>query len=502
MIHNYLVFIILAPFFCALLQIIFNNFRFSFFSSIFTTCSLVLFSFFLVKFFVNGGSELSYIFGDFPAYAGIELRLNAMGALVTLCFSMIFLCSTLFSYSEMLKLEQERGSSLIFALQNLAFVGFIGIVLTNDFFNLYVFLELASIASYALIAMNDKDNELNSLKTSFDYLIIGSIGATFYLLGVGFLYGFSGTLNMSDWQVIFLESGGTDKSVLLGIILITLGCLIKCAAFPFHGWLINVYKNSLPSVTIFLSGISSKTALFILMKYFFTICNKGDFGNILCILQIFGLLSAFFGAMMAIFYDDLLDTISYSSISQIGYIIFMIACELPLIAFLYFINHALSKSALFALSGGDKWSALNHNNSYLGQNIQDVTSKEKSCLDNENNSTDITSAISSNNKFFYLLQNSLLILILIYLFGFPLTIGFAAKLNFFAFLIYKPLIFLLFLFMTFFSFIYSKKIFLILQKKFLFPYCRSKLCTISIILLVGFIIIINYHLIGIAELIS
>lgn len=485
---NLLLVCLLLPIFCALMQIIFNSFKFSFISSIFSSVLTLISSGFLLKYFWEGGAEISYFFGDFPAKYGIELLINKYNAIALALFAFTFLVSVIYSFEELRKLHEKRPISLMFALQNLAFVGFVGMILSNDLFNLYVFLEIASISSYALIAINDRENELNSLKTSFDYLIIGSVAATFYLIGTAFLYGFFGTLNMEQ-MVELLQQNQFDKSILVGALFILLGFLIKCGALPFHFWLVNVYRNSMSSITLFLSGISSKAAVFVLIKYFLMIFNLYDFETLYQILQIFALITILCGAIFALINEDLIRMIAFSSVSQIGYILLAISLAFSskivlTVAMLQFINHSLSKSLLFAF-------ALQFNSEeekFLLNNVETAQKTDKANF----------SLKTTSQKFLLFLQISLLLIAFGNLFGLPFFFGFGYKFLLIDELISNYYILFLILSGSFVSFLYNKKIFIIIYEK-IKNFQKIYFCCIFIMLFIAFIIILincNYKYIS------
>lgn len=431
------------------MQIIIKNFNFSFYTSLFSSTVIFTCSLFLLQYFLHEGADISYVFGDFPAKYGIQLLLNKYNAIVLCLFSFAFLTSILYSWQEMKELNKKSKVSLLFALQNLAFVGFVGMILTNDLFNLYVFLEIASLASYALIAVNFEEKELNSLKTSFDYLIIGSVAAVFYLIGVAFLYGFFGTLNIAQMSAL-LQQNHFDKSILIGALFILLGFTIKCGIFPFHMWLVNVYRNSMSSITLFLSAISSKTAIFVLIKYFLFVFNIDFFANLYPIIQIFSLVTIISGAIFALYNEDLIRMIAFSSVSQIGYILlaisFAFSSKVALsIAMLQFINHSCSKSLLFSL-------ALQNN-----ANSEEII--ESKNISSKQNIYSIQDKISFS--FFIIIT----FIALANLFGLPFLFGFGYKFLLISDIIDNQIILLLLLISSFLSFLYNKKIFITLYDK-------------------------------------
>ena len=147
---------------------------------------------------------------------------------------------------------------------------FSGIILTNDIFNLFVFLEISSLASYFLISQG---NYKKSVLAAIQYLFIGSIGAVFILMAIGILYTHTGTLNMTDLsEKIILAK--PSSSVILAIALFFIGVAIKSALFPLHGWLVRTYAYAPSIVVTYFSGTSTKIGIYILLRVFLDILNS------------------------------------------------------------------------------------------------------------------------------------------------------------------------------------------------------------------------------------
>ncbi|MDH5795927.1 MAG: proton-conducting transporter membrane subunit, partial [Anaplasmataceae bacterium] len=249
-----------------------------------------------------------YVLGGWGSSYGIEFKISHDSLLLISLISLsLFLCSFFIDIA-----IEKRG--LVLSCLFLVITGLIGLVMTNDIFNSYVFLELSSLATYALITLG-KD-KYQSLKASFDYLIIGTLGATFYLIGIGILYIVSGNLNF-DIVLNYFNSNADNTIANLAVTFIVLGLLIKMAVIPFHNWLINSYKNSPLFAVLIFSGVSTKVIIFILYKYFSLLSMNNVIQNTIissCLVTII------WGGISAYRAKCLRELLAYSSISHIGYI--------------------------------------------------------------------------------------------------------------------------------------------------------------------------------------
>jgi multicomponent Na+:H+ antiporter subunit D len=229
-----------------------------------------------------------------------------------------------------------------------------GIIVTGDLFNLFVFLEIASIASYALVAFG---TEAEELEASFKYAIMGSVASSFILLGIALLYSYTSTLNMADISQV-LSSKPQGMLVNFIAVLFLAGFGLKAALVPFHAWLPDAHPSAPAPISAMLSGVFIKTlGVYALARVFFNIL--GISGKMSFVLLILGLISMIAGAFLALAQNDIKRMFAYSSISQIGYIILAIGIGTPLAilgGLFHLFNHAIFKSLLFLNSGAIEYS--------------------------------------------------------------------------------------------------------------------------------------------------
>jgi multicomponent Na+:H+ antiporter subunit D len=227
--------------------------------------------------------------------------------------------------------------------------GLAGMTVTGDVFNIFVFLEISSLSSYTLISQGTTRRALTS---SLQYLVMGTIGGTFLLLGIGMLYMVSGTLNIVD-MAAQLSAIGPNRTVLVGLAAICVGTSIKLAVFPLHIWLPNAYTYAPAMVTAFLAATATKVAYYVLVRFLFSVFGVGlafgqlDFNHVLLPLAV---LAMFAGSLVAIYQDDIKRMLAYSSVAQIGYMVLGLALGTRAGltgGLVHLFNHALMKSGLF-----------------------------------------------------------------------------------------------------------------------------------------------------------
>ncbi len=300
-----------------------------------------------------------YQFGGWAPPWGIEYVLDPLSSGIATLISFISLVVIIYS-GPFFNGETKLRSGIIHALYCLLTTGLMGMVLTGDIFNLYVFLEISSLSAYALIASGG----YKATVAAFRYLLIGTVGASFYLLGIGYLYAVTGTLNMAD-LVQKLQPLMDSPVIFTAVAMLVAGMGIKMALFPMHGWLPDSYTYAPPPVTAFISGVMTKVSAYVLFRFFFYIFGAAS-GPVSAALNIIGWAAAIgiiFGSVMAITQTDFRRMLAYSSIAQIGYIILGLAIgnTFALIgAILHFLNHAVMKSCLFLVAGGVKWKTGEH----------------------------------------------------------------------------------------------------------------------------------------------
>jgi len=242
-----------------------------------------------------------------------------------------------------------RAQRLFFTVALLALTGMLGIVITGDAFNLYVFLEISSLASYALVAMG---TDRRATKAAFNYLVLGTIGATFILIGIGLAYMMTGTLNMAD-MAVRLRSVHHTAPIQAALAFIVVGAGIKAAMFPAHVWMPNAYTYAPSLVSAFFGATATKVGAYILIRFLFNVFGyEFSFGELRIgwVLVPLGLAGAFVGSLVAIWQNDLKRMLAFSSVAQVGYIVAALGFgnhDGLVGAIVHVFNHGLMKGALF-----------------------------------------------------------------------------------------------------------------------------------------------------------
>jgi multicomponent Na+:H+ antiporter subunit D len=293
-----------------------------------------------------------YALGGWGAPFGIEYRVDLVSAYVLLVVAAIGAIVTPYAKASVEREVDPGRIPLFYSAFLLCLTGLLGITVTGDVFNLFVFLEISSLSAYGLIAMGP---DRRALHASYKYLIMGSIGATFIVIGIGMMYIMTGTLNMVDLSLRLPEISSRTESVAFAFL--TVGISLKLALFPLHLWLPDAYTYAPSTVTTFLASTATKVAVYMLVRFFFTIF--GLFFSfetmtlhwVLTPLAILAILSA---SLTAIYQQNIKRLLAYSSVAQIGYMILGIslATVTGLTAgLLHLFNHALMKAALFMAMG-------------------------------------------------------------------------------------------------------------------------------------------------------
>ncbi|MGB5277777.1 MAG: monovalent cation/H+ antiporter subunit D family protein [Gammaproteobacteria bacterium] len=301
---------------------------------------------------VMDGSIISYELGGWAPPWGIEYRIDPMNALVALIVAGIAAITLPYALRSVEMEVPREKTALFYSAFLLCLVGLLGIVQTGDVFNLFVFLEISSLSSYVLIAMGRKRRALTA---AYQYLIMGTIGATFLLIGIGLVYAETGTLNMLDLNQR-LHPILDHRTVHTAFAFIVVGIALKLALFPLHLWLPNAYTYSPSAISVFLAATATKVAVYIMLRMVFTVFSN-DFVSITPTDHIFlllGVVGVVMASISAIFQTDAKRLLAYSSIAQISYMVLGMgfASVLGLTATLVHVfNHALMKGALFMAVG-------------------------------------------------------------------------------------------------------------------------------------------------------
>ena len=303
---------------------------------------------------VESAGEIIYALGGWAAPWGIEYRIDSANAFVLLIISIIYLAGTIYARDGVKSEVPEENRSWFYTAWILCFTGLCGITISGDVFNVFVFLEISSLSSYILISFG---TDRRCLTAALRYLIVGTIAATFYLIGIGLLYALTGTLNMADLAERLPELLNRRTTlVAFGFIVIGLG--IKMALFPLHNWLPNAYTYAPNAVTAFLAGTATKAAVYVFARLMFTVFPVGyftDATSAYAIILGIGILGALVASAIAIFQDNLKRLFAWSSIGQIGYMAIGLGLATTsgvAATFLHLFNHALMKTAIFMAIGG------------------------------------------------------------------------------------------------------------------------------------------------------
>ena len=293
--------------------------------------------------------DANYRVGSWPPPFGIELNVDPMSALLLLIVTGASSLALIAGTSSLREQIESERQPLFFAAWLLAVAGLCGILVTADAFNIFVFMEISSLATYILIAGGP---DRRALPATFKYLIMGTIGATFYLIGVGLIYLMTGTLNITDMELRLV--GVADlKPILVAVGFITIGLALKAAVFPLHVWLPNAYTYAPHAATVFLAACATKVSLYVLLRFHFFVFQHNleahdlQFSHFLLPLSLLAILIA---SAVAMFERNLKRLLAWSSVAQIGYI--MLGASLFSLAgltagLLHIFNHALAKGALF-----------------------------------------------------------------------------------------------------------------------------------------------------------
>lgn len=309
----------------------------------FAACAALLHS-------VATAGPISYHLGDWAPPIGIEYRIDLANALVLTLVSGVAALVMPFSFRSVRAEIEPRQTSLFYAALMICMAGLLGVTITGDAFNVFVFLEISSLSTYALVAMGGRTDR-RALTASFNYLVMGTIGATFFVIGLGLLYQATGTLNMAD--VKHQLAGDNNRMVEAGFAFIVVGMGLKAAMFPMHLWMPNAYAYAPSVVSAFIAATATKVAVYVIIRFIYSVIGiefgfiEAAFNYLLMPMAIAGM---FFASIVAIFQDDVKRMLAYSSVGQIGYMLLGVSfgTEQGLTASLvHLINHGMMKGALF-----------------------------------------------------------------------------------------------------------------------------------------------------------
>ncbi|MGZ8253657.1 MAG: monovalent cation/H+ antiporter subunit D family protein [Burkholderiaceae bacterium] len=299
------------------------------------------------------GTVLSYAIGSWPPPWGIEYRVDAVSAFVLVLVAGV--AAVVLPYSaESIKVEVPPAQQyLTYTMFLLCLAGLLGITITGDAFNIFVFLEISSLATYVLIALG---RDRRALVASYQYLIMGTIGATFIVIGIGLLYLMTGTLNLGD-MAQRIPAVRETRPVLAALAFLTVGISLKLALFPLHQWLPDAYAYAPSAVSAFLAATATKVSVYVLLRFYFSVFGHASVFDRLPMQEVMLLLALsgmFVASTIAIFQTDLKRMFAYSSVGQIGYIVLGISFHSSTgltATIVQLFNHGVTKGAIFLLLG-------------------------------------------------------------------------------------------------------------------------------------------------------
>lgn len=299
------------------------------------------------------GGSISYLLGGWAAPWGIEYRIDVLNAFVLVIVAGVSALVVLFARASVEKEIPAQRIYIFYTLWLLCVTGLLGMAVTGDAFNLFVFLEISSLSSYALISLGP---ERRALTAAYRYLVMGTIGATFILIGIGLLYMMTGTLNMTD-LARRLPAVASTRTVIVAFGFLTVGISLKIALFPLHSWLPNAYTYAPSTVSALLAATATKVGVYMLLRFFFSILGPSFSFEVMAadrLLIAIALLATVFGSMVAIFQNNIKSMLAYSSIAQIGYMVLgisLVSVTGLTAGIVHLFNHALMKAGLFMAVG-------------------------------------------------------------------------------------------------------------------------------------------------------
>lgn len=356
------VLIVVIPLICALLSPLVGRIRknFSYPWAVLTLSASTIFAVITLKQVITNG-VIHYRLGNWLPPWGIEYVIDHLNAMMLVLVSGAALLVALYSKRSV---EQEVPDKLVYfyTVFLLQVTGFLGIVITGDVFNLYVFLEIASLAGYALIAIGEEGAPL----ASFRYVVLGTVGACFYLLGVGYLYVVTGSLNMADLSNLLPSLYGS-RVILVAFAFLLVGLALKMALFPLHVWLPDAYTKAPSSASALLAPLMTKVAVYVMLRIMFTVFKPYFSIEVLPVTDIMlwvGIIAIFAGAIMALAQVDFKRMLCYIIVAEVGYMVGGVGVANAIAikgTILHILNDVVMTLGLFTVAGILTYKMRQHN---------------------------------------------------------------------------------------------------------------------------------------------
>ena len=302
---------------------------------------------------VMQSGRIEYELGGWPSPYGIVYVVDHLSAFVMLFVSGLGAIVLTYAPPSINREIPLSKHYLFYSTYLLCLTGLLGMCITGDLFNVFVFLEVSSLSSYALISLG---KTRRAPLASLQYLIIGTVGATFFLIGIGLLYQMTGTLNMADIASRIQTTGG-PRTLRVAFAFMTVGLAIKMAVFPLHTWLPNAYTYAPSAVTSFIAATATKVSVYAFIRLVYGIFTPEFAFEQLPLdqaLMVFSLIGIFVASAAAIYQTDVKRLLAYSSVAQIGYMLLGISMANVgglTAGITHMFNHALIKGGLFMVVG-------------------------------------------------------------------------------------------------------------------------------------------------------
>ncbi len=292
--------------------------------------------------------------GDPNNLLGIEFYISKPEAVIGLIFTFVMVMILWYSKFNLDKEVSENRISFFYVLINILLASLLGVIYSNDLFNSYVFIEVSTLSACGIIILKDKKE---NIKATVKYLIMSTIGSGLVLMAIAYIYSITGHLNISNIHEIIITNYQFHRNAVLIILgLFTVGLGIKSAVFPLHSWLPDAHSSAPTPASAALSALVIKVYVFMLIKILFRMFSYEIVNSfiIMDIILLLGSMGMIFGSIMAIMQKELKRMVAYSSVAQMGYIVFGIGLGTisgTAIAIYHIIGHAVTKSSLFLISG-------------------------------------------------------------------------------------------------------------------------------------------------------
>ncbi|MCC8417986.1 MAG: cation:proton antiporter [Rickettsia endosymbiont of Bryobia graminum] len=286
----------------------------------------VLISLYLSIYGLSAQLPFVYYFGNWPAPIGIEYRIDYLNQSIIIYINCVILFCLTFGNelidTTVLEFIDRKRQSLFYAILLFAHAGYVGMVSTNDLFNLYVFIEISSLSTYVLMAQG---GNRDATVGAFDYLMLGTIGATLILIAIGLLLSYTGSLNMTDISNL-LAANYNSKIILISISFFLVGTILKAAFFPMHFWMIRAYSSVAPVILTYIAGISTIIGIYIIFRFIHFTIDYNIIVNLLAkVIKPLALAAMILCAYFALIQEKIRNILIYSSASQIEYVFLLLA---------------------------------------------------------------------------------------------------------------------------------------------------------------------------------